>query len=283
MILRATGTALILFLVWAMVVRYIPANLDSSQTLWGENVIHAQDYLYAEIAPTDLTIVGSSLSEKLLLKEINGRRVRNLGFSGQGVNDGLNVIMAADQLPGFVLVEMNVIMQAENAQFRDVVLHPAANLARQHLPLLRQRYQPVGVLKGLLLGKSTAGEARDSLRDRPVNQLSLDQKIKDYSSPVDRDALMHILKDLSKRLKELQDQGVQVLFYELPVHPELCRSPKAVAIREGFRSVFPPTEFTYIPQPECPDYATTDGHHLGERSNASYSALLKRQVGRIIQ
>jgi hypothetical protein len=283
MIFRAIAAAVALFLIWMVAVRYLPTDLDSSQTLWGDNVVHAQDYLYAEIGATDLTIVGSSLSENLILKEINGRRVHNLGFSGQGVNDGLNVIMGTDKLPAYVLVEMNVIMQAENEQFRKAVLRPAANLARQHLPVLRQRYQPIGVLKGLLLGQSIGGEIKDSLRDRPINQLSLDQKIKNYAKGVDRTELMKVLGPLSERLRWLRDQGVQILFYEMPVHSELCQAPTAVAIREGFHAVFPPAEFSYVPQPECADYATTDGHHLGELSNANYSDWLGREIGLLLR
>ncbi|MFT6000424.1 MAG: hypothetical protein ACI81P_002885 [Neolewinella sp.] len=283
MIFRSIVAAVVLFLIWMAVIRYLPPDLDSSQTLWGENVIHAQDYLYAEIAPTDLTIVGSSLSENLTLEEVDSRWVHNLGFSGQGVNDGLNVIMGADKLPAYVLVEMNVILQAENEQFKKVVLNPAANLARDYLPMLRQRYQPVGVLKGMMLGQSTVGEIQDSLQDRPINQLSLDQKIEDYAKGVDPAELMEVLGALSERLRWLREQGVRIVFYELPVDPELCQTPKAMAIRKGFYAVFPPTAFAYIPQPECADYATTDGHHLGERSNANYSDWLGAEIAPLLK
>ncbi|WP_020568340.1 hypothetical protein [Neolewinella persica] len=283
MIFRAILAAVALFLIWMVTIRYLPADLDTSQTLWGENLIHAQDYLYTEKAATDLAIVGSSLSENLTLDQINGRQVHNLGFSGQGVNDGLNVIVGADKLPGCLLVEMNVIMQEENEQFRKVVLQPATNLAREYLPVLRQRYQPVGVLKGIVSGKKTTKELNDSLQDRPINQLSLDLKIKDYSQGVDRVELREVLVALSERIRWLQEHGVQILFYELPVHPKLCQAPKAVAIREGFRSVFPPTEFTYILQPQCADYSTTDGHHLGERSLDLYSDWLKQEIALLLK
>ncbi|MFK8164662.1 MAG: hypothetical protein AB8H12_19605 [Lewinella sp.] len=283
MIFRSIVAAVAFFLIWMVAIRYLPVELDASQTMWGENIIHAQDYLFSDIASTDLVMVGSSISENLTVEEVDGRRVRNLGLSGQGVNDGLNVIMGADKLPAYVLVEMNVVMQAENEQFRKVVLDPAANLTRKYLPVLRQRYQPVGVLKGLASGKRTAAEVNDLLKDRPINKMSLNQKIKDYSKGINSDELTKVLGALSVRLQRLRAQGVEVLFYELPVHPALCQAPKSLAIREAFYAAFPPSEFSYVAQPECANYSTTDGLHLGERSNADYSAFLVEEIGRLIK
>lgn len=283
-IFRALLVAAVLLLVWSVTVRLLPPELDTAQTLWGGNLISAQDYLYGEIKAEDVVIIGSSLSENLLFREVAGRPVHNLGLAGQGVFDGLHLIAAAAGRPGTVFIEMNIIMQGENDQFRDVVLNPGANAARSYLPVLRQRNQPVGVLKGLLFNEK-AGETvnANESKDRPINLMSLGIKQKDYAKPVPSDELMGVLQKLQRRVAELRQRGVRIVFFETPVDPSLCTAPKSISIREGFLKLFPVDTFAYLRQPPCGDYQTTDGHHLGERSQARYSEWLRREMEQLLK
>lgn len=275
--------AVALLVVWSVVIRVLPAEMDTAQTLWGGNLISAQDYLYREIGPNDVVIVGSSLSENLLLDEVAGRPVLNLGLAGQGVFDGLHLVEAAAGNPGVIFVEMNVVMQEENDQFSNVVLNPAGNVARLHLPALRQRYQPVGVAKGLLFGRTiSANSEKTELKDRPINEMALELKRKDYTNPVPAEELLPVLEKLRRQVELLQDRDIRFIFFETPVDPSLCTAPKAVSIREGFREVFPRDSFAYLDQAPCAEYLTTDGHHLGARSQARYSAWLAKEMERLL-
>lgn len=283
MIFRSITAATVLLVLWSLVVSRLPPGLETGQTLWGSNLIHAQDYLYDTISPADIAIVGSSLSENLHFREIGGHRVHNLGFAGQGVFDGLNLLISSGKLPGYVLIEMNVITQGENEQFRQVMQQPMASAARYYLPALRQRNQPVGVGKGLVdyllfAKRKPAGET--PLRDRPINVASLEMKQKDYARGLPDSELKPILEDLQERVRYLEENGVAIVFYEAPVDPSLCPSPRAVAIREGVQEVFSPEAYAYIPQPDCAEYQTTDGHHLGNQSLAAYSEWLSVEVAK---
>lgn len=283
-IFRALLVAVGLLLVWSVTVRFLPTELDTAQTLWGGNLINAQDYLYGEIEHEDVVIVGSSLTENILVREVAGQPVHNLGLAGQGVFDGLHLVAAAAGRPGTVFIEMNVIMQGENDQFREVVLNPAANAARLHLPVLRQRNQPVGVLKGLLFNEQAAeAENVNKRTDRPINQMSLGLKQEDYARPVPSDELMEVLQKLQRRVEELRRNGIRIIFFETPVDPTLCTAPKAISIREGFLRLFPDDTFAYLRQPSCGDYQTTDGHHLGERSQARYSEWLRGEMEQLLK
>jgi hypothetical protein len=281
MIRKSIIVAVVLGLSWSMAISFLPESMVTGQTTWGENLIAAQNYLFGDVSKNDMVIVGSSLSENLLVREISGHKVHNLGLSGQGPLDGLNVVLAADRLPGYVLVEMNVIMEAPNEQFEQVLLASSTNWVRKYVPALRQRYQPVGVFKGLVSDRSTADPTSQSgelLEDRPVNQLSLETKIIDYASPVPKTEIQAVLKELQARVQWLEERGTEVVFYEIPIHPQLCAAPKAVAIRTGFKEVFLPAKYTYIDQPDCSSFGTTDGHHLGQKSTARYSVWLERTL-----
>jgi hypothetical protein len=283
-ILRALLVTAVLLFVWSVTVRKLPPELDSAQTMWGSNLISAQDYLYGEIEAEDVVIVGSSLTENLLIREVAGRRVHNLGLGGQGVFDGLHLVAAASGQPGTVFIEMNVIIKEENAQFREVVLSPVANAVKLHLPVLRQRNQPVGVLKGLLFNKKARETVNANERkDRPISQMSLGIKQKVYANPIPNDKLMGILRKLQRQVAELRQRGMRVVFFEAPVDPSLCSAPKAISIREGFHEIFPVDTFAYLHQPPCGGYQTTDGHHLGERSLARYSEWLRGEMEQLMK
>jgi len=283
-IFRALLVAAVLLIGWSVVIRQLPEDLETAQTLWGGNLIYAQDYLYEDVLPEDVAIVGSSLSENLLLREVAGRRVHRLGLAGQGVFDGLHLVAAAPRRPGTVFIEMNVVLTGENARFSAAVHDPAMNTIRYHLPVLRQRNQPVGVIKGWLTAQSGKDETSPGdLQDRPINNMSLKIKQRDYASSVASDTLLMVLGELRRRVETLRAEGVRIVFFETPVDPSLCRAPKALAIRKGFEETFPPGEYAYIRQPPCADYLTTDGHHLGKRSLARYSGWLGEQMEELLK
>lgn len=282
-IIRALLVALVLLVTWSLIAGLVSEEIDTAQTIWGSNLISAQDYLYGKVDNADMVMVGSSLTESLLFKRVAGRRVHNLGLAGQGVFDGLKLVAKRGVLPALVCIETNIVMQAESAEFHQVLSNPLANVIRCAIPALRQRYQPVGVIKGLLWGrKAPRSKENNLLEDRPVNEMSLQRKREDYADSIPPEALQLVLKSLRVQVDELRARGVRVLFFEAPVHPVLCSAPKAVSIRQGFTKVFPESDFDYIAQPPCGEYQTTDGHHLGELSQTRYSAWLRTEIARLL-
>ncbi len=83
---------------------------------------------------------------------------------------------------------------------------------------------------------------------------------------------------LKQYVQDLEKHGVHVIFYEMPLHPILCSSPLADALRSHFHQFFPPSKYRYIPAPDCSRYHTTDGIHLSRAEGALYSEYLSGQA-----
>ena len=282
MVLRSLLLALLTFIVWSLAIRLLPVELDTRQSLWNENVIAAERYLVE--APDDgehIAILGSSLSQLLVIDSAAGLPVFNLGLGGQGVSDGLH-LLATGPAPAMVLVEVNIIIKEENEDFRDAIVGPFRGALLRWVPALRQEYQPVGV--GLGIFKRLAGRKRPAPAgptDRETDEPSLAAKRVYYADPAQPADLRSRLTALKARLQPLTIAGAEIVFFEAPVHPDLCNSPRARSVRTGVRSVFPPTQYTYLPQPDCADYVTTDGHHLGNLSRTKYAEWLRARISEI--
>ncbi len=282
MIKNALSISALLLAVWSLAVTWLPAGLDTGQTMRGDNLIRAEDFLYTtEMQPNDVALVGSSLSEKLTVGPLPGRKVHNLGFGGQRALDGLDLLLAGPQLPAVVLVETNILQPGGNSDLETSLFNPVGFWIRRYVPALRHRYQPVGVVKGLITGKEPAQAARG--QDRPLNEQSLALKVEAYATAPAAATLAEELEALQQRINRLERSGVRVVFYETPVHPALCSAPKAEALRVGYRKVFLPDKFTYLEQPDCAAFRTTDGHHLGEQSNEAYSQWLTAAVATLLK
>lgn len=281
MVIRSLMIAVCLLTLWSVLMQWLPEDLDTGQSLWDDNLIAAENCLVATQKKTDyVALLGSSFSQLLHIDSVAGMEVYNLGLGGQGVGDGLNVL-AAGATPAIMLIETNIILKEDNEDFGQAVGNPVSVLALQVVPGLRQQFQPVGVGLGLVRRAGQRSEIKADLTDRPINEASLKAKREEYAEPVPAAALRTRLETLRERLKPLEAAGARLVFFETPIHPELCDSPRARSIRDGVKTIFPPATYVYIPQPDCNDYFTSDGHHLGNKSAVTFARWLEQRLEEI--
>jgi hypothetical protein len=86
------------------------------------------------------------------------------------------------------------------------------------------------------------------------------------------------LGELKREIDCLIKEGANVVFFEMPVHPQLYASARAVAERAAFRRTFPPSEYTYLRDPECERYHTTDTVHLDSDAARNYFSELMDEM-----
>jgi hypothetical protein len=286
MIRKTLLTFLLLFAAHALAVRFLEPLPDGAQNQWQANVIKAQRFIHEKTGTDrDNIIVGSSLSCRLDMRRFPPGYY-NLSFAGLGIFDGLNILSRTGADAKNVFIEMNVVIRPEDARFSDDLFSPVSYSLQRSVPSLRQDRQPVTLLsafikKAISAGNASSGEkAPPEARPDNLEQVLHLQK-ESYSRPPERPVLKARLEALQRSVAALEQRGVNVAFYEAPVHPELCSSPLAEAIREGFREYFPPTRFRYIPMPDCSLYRTTDGLHLTERDAFVYSGYLRDEADKL--
>ena len=88
-----------LLIGYSLLLKCLP-QLSASQHQWQSNLIKAEKYLYDDHQPAKNAIVGSSVSERLVMESMPG--FENLAFSGLGVLDGLDLLRYKDHLPASI-------------------------------------------------------------------------------------------------------------------------------------------------------------------------------------
>ena len=284
MIVRSLFVTLGLLLVWSLVAPRLPRDTDWELPLRTANVERAQDHLYAVPSGEEAVLLGSSLSELLPLDSVAGYPLRSLALSGMGVADGLAVLEYVDRTPAIILVETNLIDKVADDAFQDQVLGTISRKTRYYLPALRQRNQPAtALLRTLFYLKNGPPKDQDAdeLPPRPLNERMLELRREEYAVAPGADEFSLTAGELTQRLEVFRERGSQVVFFELPVHPDLCTTPRALAVRAGLQDILPPAAFTRLPEPDCAAFRTTDGHHLDPESARRFARELEERVNHL--
>lgn len=280
---------LILFLAYSLFVRLIP-NRQFSQTLWQENTIRAERYLYDPKINCEDVIVGSSMSFRLIMDSLPG--FCNLSFSGLTIFDGLDVVKRKRDFPQRVFVEMNVLFKEKSEDLHNSVIASIPYHLKKWEPSLRNDKQPLTILGSGIIsmririfgptqqpvgGRSAALKDDDPLFQR---MLSFHHSYYDLKPALEEEERK--MNELKKAIEELKRNGVEIIFYELPIHPSLMQQEMPKAIRKAFARYFPPEEYTYIPlPPDTSAYHTTDGMHFTVNEAHRYSGYMRRSIDAI--
>ena len=79
-----------------------------------------------------------------------------------------------------------------------------------------------------------------------------------------------------------RDQGVKIVFYEMPIDEKLKETKRYLNIKRAFQKEFPSTEYNYILTPQSFVFKSKDGIHLTGSGIKSYSSFFKNEAQKII-
>lgn len=284
MIRKTLLSFLVLFLAYAVFVSLLGPLPKAAQNQWQDNIIKAQRFMYNPEADYKNIIVGSSLSSKLDMSRFPATYY-NLSFSGLGLYDGLNILSRIESREKNVFVEMNVVMRPEDKEFAEALFSPLSYNLQRVFPLLRQQNQPVTIFaafvkRGAAARTADAGITRDQRprADSDIFLKMLQFQIESYAHAPDTSLLNKRFEALKRYVTAMEKRQIRVIFYEMPVHERLCSSPLAETIRKSFYHFFPPSQFRYIPMPDCASFNTSDGVHLTSEEAVIYSDYLRDQA-----
>lgn len=237
---------------------------------WQDNVIKAQQFIYAE--KSDTVMVGTSLSARIIRDSIP--TVKSVSFGGCAVEDGLRIILSKGDLPRFILAETNLFFLDGNPELVSKMTEGVMPMLRRWIPSLREQYQPICMLASMMASAADINpQAGTSTVDMDLLNESIEHHIKyDWQMP---EAQAETRMGDMKRLVEMfEAKGTRVLFFEMPVNERLTHLKRYDQTRELMQKTFPADRYTYLPF-DTTRYVTTDGEHLDYEGQQVFSHYFK--------
>lgn len=274
MIRRSLLVFAILVLGYWAFLKMAKVDWDTTQHLANGNRIKAERFVYGEDAPDATVIVGSSLAYRIMLDSLPPGTT-NLGFGGLSIYDGLQLISRSGRTPTRVLVETNVLFREPDHGFLKALFEPGLYQLRGAAPLMREENQPSGVLFGylkqrFLQGRDETADEGDTLA--APNAVMMDEHRANYALLPADSTQARFLGMLQKEVEALEERGIEVVFFEVPIEQELMDSKLAATSRNLIARRFP--DRTFLRTPEHERWRTTDGLHLSKQEAKRYSGWL---------
>ena len=273
-------TSAVLLALYTVFINQVKPYWSISRHQGQDNLIKGEKYIYAQ-EPAPAVLVGSSLSARL--KQLPG--FYNLAFDGKSPLDGLAIVTQEAKPVRTVLIEMNVVDRLPDTNLTESLTNPVLQPLKQRLLSLRADKQPLAALGDQVemaiyrfMPPTSAAPRPAAPSDSSLFDKMLANQVRSYARPPAADVLSSQFDQLTKAVAALQQRGVRVVFFEMPVNEHLCDAPKSLAIRSAFKQYFPPAKYTYIEQPNCAEYHTTDGVHLDSISVRNYTRYLQEHL-----
>lgn len=270
----------ILFFVYALFLNYGPkAAQPKMQSQWQSNQYCIEKYLRdSKVNPVrhKIVFVGSSLTSRLDLTEEFGC-VYNLSLNGGSALTGLSVITHSTARPRLVFVEINV---PERGVDQDLIAKSSEFLP-QVSAVFHVGNMPVNLATSFLYSFIYSLHKSKPFRD--VNEFArlkgIAERSKNDISPLPTDTLKSNIAEFSRLVKDIESKGTKVVFFEMPIHPDLELYPRAVQIRNAFKSSFPNYSLlSFTELAEGSTVKTTDGMHLSDNEARNVVRNLREYI-----
>ena len=219
------------------------------------NSIKLENYLYKEQADEKALVVGTSLSAHARHPDLT-----NLSLTGGAALTVLEILASKRKLPAVILVESNFLYYETD---QDLVEKFSSDY-HERVPLLQYRYRPMSLILG---GIATANsDVSDMVKVPSKSKINLDirrKKLKPNLEAAEKEfkqeALRRLIGKLHFLIKEIEDKGTNLIFYETPFDPSIAIQPRHRQWKETLRKAFPKRD---LHQVVVMNLETSDGIHL---------------------
>jgi hypothetical protein len=267
--------ALGLFITYNLFLAIVKPEPGQGQHQWQKNIILMQDYAdFHQDVP--VVIVGTSLSARIY-NYLLPKDYYNISLAGGSIFEGLSMVKQNPHKPKYVLIESNIFYREPNKEAIEGIFDPYRLKLRKWLPSTREAYQPANLLTPLIgnVGKNKKTEQKPG--DTAIVGMLLKQRIKEYQEIPKQEQMDRNLALLKKYVHDLQSAGVKVIFYEIPINCALLNTPRYLIPKSIILKAFPPTEFSWMPEPDCKLYQYSDGEHMAYESSEDFVKWFVKQ------
>lgn len=264
MIKRSLIVCIAVILCWHFLMPRLGRSFHAIPGMQRSNYSHAQHYIHEMPADTKV-LVGSSMSDRLSVGLL-GKDHAKLTFPGGGPLTGLEIIHATGRKPQVLWIEINVILRAAEEDLLADVLSPWRREIRERSDIFVEKGRPsaygVGFLKAVVK-KVTKGETPPTAElDSSVMDGMMAANIEHHSKVPDPAKLAAAVSRMGTIADELAAAGCKVVFYEMPISPELSGLAEPAAVRKAVKERFPDGKYRWLDLSRELPYQTTDGVHL---------------------
>lgn len=257
----------------------------TGQTPLQRNQVKAEEYLYEVSRHCDTVLVGSSISERLPADSLPAG-CYNLAMAGMSSLDGLALIRQGGHRPRLLLVETNSLMYGHTSDLLRTIADPDRQWLARCLPFMRQKYQPVGVVKAALrdwrYGRNRFAPMEAG---RDVDTAFVAKAVRRQALEWQRLPPAPTLRANARLARQYVEyfrrQGVRVVLYCAPIDARLQQHPLRRAEETYLAAWLPARQYPTIAAP-AGAYQTTDGIHLSHAYNLRYSSYLRQQLARVV-
>jgi hypothetical protein len=288
MLRKSLLTALFLIIGYEVLMRSVDAWWSTGQNAPQSSVVRAHDFIYAT-KTYDNIMVGSSIGNRITSKvpaDSLPESFYNLSFGGQSIFDGLQILKNMGYQPKRIFIEMNVLMRNEDPDLQASLFSPVMYPVKKVMHSWRERNQPMGVLARLPLALDGNPDLQPAApvtgleRTEESYQTMLDVQLEAQKNAYPEGYVKDQLKKLKTFVEFFQQQGVQIIFFEVPVDPKLCVMGAPVQLRTMIKAAFEPLGCKFVDMPDCAGYFTTDGTHLEKISVYKYLRYFQDELKR---
>jgi hypothetical protein len=267
---------------YSWVLQTIKPVVTTFQSQAIRNYSIAERYIYTK-ANHRAVIVGSSMSNRLL-KEQFDEDVYNLSFGGGSVLTGLALIKESHRIPDSIFIESNIAYKEIDDAMIENLFVPILWKIRSNILSLQYTYQPINIILSKIKSRyeKKGFTGSDSIPNDKILKSNLKIHLRDnsHANKLAGNKELVYLKELVTYFKKM---GTKVVFFEMPVHPELLSSRKYVELRSILQTSFPDSKFYWAENAVAGNYLTSDGVHLLHKSACEYSQLLSGLIQRELQ
>jgi hypothetical protein len=262
-------TALLLLSAYALFLKIGPTPVEARTQSFGQDNLVAMEHYFSLSRQPEVVLVGTSLGRKLDLRQ-DAPCTYNLAMGGGSVSTGLAAVAKGERKPRLLLVEINIPAGDVDQTLIDLAARPLLRVSA----VFRTENMPAN------LAYSYVYQLKKDKADPPVveavfqNALALQRST--FSKSAAPDNLAIRMDQIRKRVQALEASGVRVIFFELPVNPELEQTPLAVQVRDAFKRTFPDNTLVgheELSRGQLPH--TVDGIHLDTREATAVAAGLR--------
>ncbi len=287
MIKKSLFIFLVIFTSYAIFVSIYSDNFTNiSAHHWQENVNKAESFIYDENSVYSNIILGSSLSNRLIIDSLPN--CFNLSFGGQSIFEGLAILTRIDNLPKSVFIEMNIVLKEENEDFIES-LFSILYYPKKYLKVLRGKFQPITNFGDIvntritkfILPKIIVLNVNNSKSNPNLFEKLLEIQVDRYNKIPKEKKMEQNFNRLQTYVSSLEKKGVKIVFFEMPINYKLNNLPRAQIVRNAFFDKFPSNKYNFISIPSNENYITSDGLHLKPDEALKYTLFFKNQMDSI--
>lgn len=205
------------------------------QSQWQENRYVLEKYFrLSSLEVTQrprIVIAGSSLSERLDFSEFKGC-VYNISLSGESMMTGVAAVLNSGQRPTQIFIEINIATRPVNTN----LIKNADRFLPRIAYIFRTENMPINKAFSFM-ASGTKGPKASSV-NTVVFENALQSKKDAYQKQLPAELLESNLKELASLAESLKEQRTEIIFFEMPINPQVENLPQVIQIRTAFEKKF---------------------------------------------